>query len=303
MDVTEIFLDTSIIRIKNVEDYSNIIFGKNYSDFVDFINSNGISDTCKINIAEIVVEEFKKQVCDSFVEDEINLKKYMNKFRVYYGLALPDAKDFKKNLDNQLREYLETENISIILIPKKRSIWNKIIKKSINKKKPFNGGNSESDKGFKDELQWESIIEYAKKSSNELFVLITKNSNDFTNDLCDEFYSETNKKLEIYYEIGEAQSRLLEINQIQSNYLFVESYVNSMFDSGELYEIVNRKIKEYYDVNIESIIKYYDLIDQGNNNYKFFIETLNNETIGTFIVECQLNSENEITIGDVIICL
>lgn len=152
-------------------------------------------------------------------------------------------------------------------------------------------------------MQWESIIEYAKKSPNELFILITKNSNDFTEDLCDEFYSETNKKLEIYYEIGEAQSRLLEINQIQSNYLFVESYVNSMLDSGELYEIVNRKIKEYYDINIESINKYYDLIDQGNNNYKFFIETLNNGTIGTFIVECQLNSENQITIGEVIICL
>lgn len=303
MNVTEIFLDTSIIKIKNVEDYSNIIFGKNYSDFVDFINSNGISDTCKINVAEIVVEEFKKQVCDSFAEDETDLKKYINKFRVYYGLSLPDTKDFKKNLDNQLRDYLEAENIGIVLIPKERSIWNKIIKKSINKKKPFNGGNSESDKGFKDELQWESIIEYAKKSPNELFILITKNSNDFTEDLCDEFYSETNKKLEIYYEIGEAQSRLLEINQIQSNYLFVESYVNSMLDSGELYEIVNRKIKEYYDINIESINKYYDLIDQGNNNYKFFIETLNNGTIGTFIVECQLNSENQITIGEVIICL
>lgn len=303
MNVTEIFLDTSIIKIKNVEDYSIIIFGKNYSDFVDFINSNGISDTCKINVAEIVVEEFKKQACDSFAEDETDLKKYINKFRVYYGLSLPDTKDFKKNLDNQLRDYLEAENISIILIPKERSIWNKIIKKSINKKKPFNCGNSESDKGFKDELQWESIIEYAKKSPNELFILITKNSNDFTEDLCDEFYSETNKKLEIYYEIGEAQSRLLEINQIQSNYLFVESYVNSMLDSGELYEIVNRKIKEYYDINIESINKYYDLIDQGNNNYKFFIETLNNGTIGTFIVECQLNSENQITIGEVIICL
>ena len=60
---------------------------------------------------------------------------------------------------------------------------------------------------------------------------------------------------------------------------------------------------EYYDVNIESIVKYYDLIDQGNNNYKFFIDTLYNETTGTFIVECQLNSKNEIIIGDVIICL
>lgn len=76
-----------------------------------------------------------------------------------------------------------------------------------------------------------------------------------------------------------------------------------MLDSGELYEIVNRKIKEYYDINIESINKYYDLIDQGNNNYKFLIETLNNGTIGTFIVEYQLNSENQITIGEVIICL
>ena len=76
-----------------------------------------------------------------------------------------------------------------------------------------------------------------------------------------------------------------------------------MFESGELYEIVNRKIKEYYDVNVDRIIKYYDLIDQGNNNYKFFIDTFDNETTGTFIVECQLNSEKEITIGDVIICL
>ena len=136
-----------------------------------------------------------------------------------------------------------------------------------------------------------------------MFILITKNSNDFTNELCDEFYSETSKKIEIYYEIGVAQSRLLEVNQIQSNYMFVESYVNSMFDSGELYEIVSRKIKDYYDVNIESITKYYDLIDQGNNNYKFFIDTLDNETTSTFIVECQLNSKNEIIIGDVIICL
>lgn len=303
MNVTEIFLDTSIIKIKNVEDYSNIIFGKNYSDFIDFINTNGIGDTCKINVAEIVVEEFKKQIYDNFTEDETNLKKYINKFRVYYGLSIPDVKDFKKNLNNQIREYLEAENINIVLTPKERSIWNKIIKKSINKKKPFSGGNSESDKGFKDELQWESIVEYAKKTPSELFILITKNSNDFTNELYDEFYSETNKKIEIYYEIGAAQSRLLEVNQIKSNYMFVESYVNSMFDSGELYEIVSRKIKEYYDVNIESIVKYYDLIDQGNNNYKFFIDTLYNETTGTFIVECQLNSKNEIIIGDVIICL
>lgn len=303
MNVTEIFLDTSIIRIKNVEDYSNIIFGKNYSDFIDFINTNGISDTCKINIAEIVVEEFKKQIYDCFKNEEADLKRYINKFRVYYGLFLPDTKEFKKDLDDQMRKYLEIENINIILTPKERVIWNKIIQKSINKKKPFNGGNSESDKGFKDELQWESIIEYAKKSPNELFILITKNSNDFTKELCDEFHSETNKKIEIYYEIGEAQSRLLEVNQIQSNYMFVESYINSMFESGELYEIVNRKIKECYDVNIESIIKYYDLIDQGNNNYKFFIDTFDNEARGTFIVECQLNSENEITIGNVIICL
>ena len=164
MNVTEIFLDTSIIKIKNVEDYSNIIFGKNYSDFIDFINTNGIGDTCKINVAEIVVEEFKKQIYDNFTEDETNLKKYINKFRVYYGLSIPDVKDFKKNLNNQIREYLEAENINIVLTPKERSIWNKIIKKSINKKKPFSGGNSESDKGFKDELQWESIVEYAKKT-------------------------------------------------------------------------------------------------------------------------------------------
>lgn len=64
------------------------------------------------------------------------------------------------------------------------------------------------------------------------------------------------------------------------------------------------KIKNVEDYsNIIFGKNYSDLINQGNNNYKFFIDTLDNETMGTFIVECQLNSKNEIIIGNVIICL
>lgn len=302
MTVTELFFDTSVLKLKNVDDYSVIKFGKNYSDFIDFINSNELGDTININIAEIVIEEFKKQIYDSFIIDEIELKKYIEKFRVYYGISVPDNKNFKKYLDEEMRKYIETEKVNVVLIPKERDIWNKIIQKSIDKQKPFNGGNSESDKGFKDELQWESIIEYAKKSPNNHFILVTKNSNDFTKNLCDEFYSETNKIIEIYYELGEVQNRLLEINQIQSNYKFVESYIKSMFESGELYEITNDKIKNYYEINIDSITKYYDLIDQGNGNYEFCIDVLVDEKIEIFIVECQLSEQNELTIGDIIIC-
>ena len=56
MENLEIFFDTNILREKSVHDYSTFRFGNNYSDFVDFLNSNDLADKCHINITEIVLE-------------------------------------------------------------------------------------------------------------------------------------------------------------------------------------------------------------------------------------------------------
>ena len=132
------------------------------------------------------------------------------------------------------------------------------------------------------------------------FLFLTKNKNDFPEELSDEFERITGKKIEIFYELGELQNRLLEINQIQSNYLLVDANIDSLLDSGELFDIVNEKIKLYYNFEVNSIVNYSDLIDQSNNNYSFNIEVVKDEENLPFHIECRLDKDGNINIDDVI---
>lgn len=302
MEIIEIFFDTNFLRNKNNTDYSKFQLSNEYSNFIDFISSKDIIEFCHINITEIVIEELKKQFIDDFKENDEKFRELIKKFRVYYNLDEPDYKDITKNLDKNIFDYLKNENINLVLIPKNRDTFNNIIDRAINKEKPFSGKDKESDKGFKDVLQWESMIEYAKKIENNTFLYITRNKNDFPQDLAEEFEEETNKKIEIFYEIGELQNRILEINKIQSNYSLVDAILKTLFESGELLDIINKEIKKYYKWVIVKINCYDNLIDENNNNYSFDIEAEDEKGIAIYKVECLLNEDSEIIIKDVLIC-
>jgi len=216
MENIEIFFDTNFLRTKNHQDYSKFEFGSEYSNFIDFINSKDLIETCHINVAEIVIEELKKQFIDDFKEDDENFRKLIKKFRIYYNFNEPNYKNIMHDLDKKVIEYLKKENINLVLIPKDRVVFNNIIERVINKEKPFSGKDKESDKGFKDVLQWESMIEFAKKIDTNIFLYITKNKNDFPKEIAEEFVKRTNKKIEIFDKRGELQSRILELNKILS---------------------------------------------------------------------------------------
>ena len=302
MEIIEIFFDTNILRNKNHQDYSKFEFGSEYSNFIDFINSKDLIETCHINVAEIVIEELKKQFIDDFEEDNEIFRKLIEKFRIYYKFNEPDYKDIKRDLDKKVIEYLKNENINIVLIPKDRDIFNNIIDRVINKEKPFSGKDKDSDKGFKDVLQWESMIEFAKKIDTNIFLYITKNKNDFPKEIAEEFVKRTNKKIEIFYEIGELQSRILELNKMHSNYLLVDAIIKSLIDSGELIDIVNEKIKFYYGWEINKINKFQNLTDQSNNCYSFEVESEDENGNAIYFVECTLDKNENIIITDVVIC-
>lgn len=301
MEILEIFFDTNFLRNKNHQDYSIFKFGSEYSNFVDFINSNDLIETCRINVTEIALEELKKQFIDDFNENDENFRKIIEKFRVYYNLNVPDYIDVTKDLDKKIIKYLSDENINLVLIPKNRNTFNNIIDRAINKEKPFSGKDKESDKGFKDALQWESMLEYATKINTNKFLYITKNRNDFPKEMSKEFEMKTNKTIEIFYEIGELQNRILEINEIHSNYLLVNAILKTMLDSGELLDIISEKTRTYYELEIVKINKYNNLIDNNNNQYSFDIEV--NEDNTMFRVECCLNDNESINIKDIFICL
>ena len=183
-----------------------------------------------------------------------------------------------------------------------RDIFNNIIDRVINKEKPFSGKDKDSDKGFKDVLQWESMIEFAKKIDTNIFLYITKNKNDFPKEIAEEFVKRTNKKIEIFYEIGELQSRILELNKMHSNYLLVDAIIKSLIDSGELIDIVNEKIKFYYGWEINKINKFQNLTDQSNNCYSIEVESEDENGNAIYFVECTLDGNENIIITDVVIC-
>lgn len=147
-----------------------------------------------INISEITIEELKKQIIDKYKEELSNLKESYKKFKNIHNIKFDEDEEVKYDeiLEKLMEDYIKFHNINIVKT-KNISLQN-LLNRAINKKKPFVGENGNSDKGFKDAVLWESIIEYAKKSENKKFILLTKNIQDFPKELEDEFENVTKKR-------------------------------------------------------------------------------------------------------------
>ena len=164
----------------------------------------------------------------------------------------------------------------MLKIARDGQVFSKILGRCVNKEKPFSG---ESDKGFKDVVLWESIIEYAENNANnEKFILITNNSKDFIKNLEQEFKDRTGKEIIIYYKIKDFQESIMEINEIESRIPLNNSIIESENESGELIDKINRFISENEEIKIEKLgtddnyeLKIQDTVDMGNKEYNIRI--------------------------------
>ena len=82
----------------------------------------------------------------------------------------------------------------------------------------------------------------------------------------------------------------------------VDAIIKSLLDSGELIDIINKKIKLYYECEIEKIINYNNLTDQNENHYSFDIETEEENGTVMYNIECTLEGNENIIITDVVVC-
>ena len=141
MELTEVFFDTNFLRRKNIDDFSIFHFGSQFEDFIDFLGTNDVVDYYKINISEITIEELKKQINDKYKEELLKLNESYNKFKRVHNIKLNVDENFKYHelLEKLLKEYLEFYNINTVEI-KNLSLQN-LLKRAINKNKPFIGEN------------------------------------------------------------------------------------------------------------------------------------------------------------------
>ena len=302
MELTEVFFDTNFLRKKNIDDFSKFNFSTQFEDFIDFLGANDVVDYYKINISEITIEELKKQINDKYKEELLKLKQSYNKFKNVHNIKFNEDEAIKYDeiLKELIRKYIEFYNIN--MVETKNISLQKILNRAINKNKPFVGENGNSDKGFKDVVLWESIIEYAKKSENKKFILFTKNIQDFPKDLEDEFERATNKKIEIINEISIMQEKiLLEQSNIVKDILtlnWLNENIQILIDKINDYVAESEDSNGYQMVDIERIE---DLVNKGNDFYSFMIFNIEDGIEMQWYVEVNYKN-NELQIDNFMIC-
>lgn len=302
MELTEVFFDTNFLRRKNINDFSKFHFGTPFEDFIDFLGTNDVLDYYKINISEITIEELKKQVNDEYKDELLKFTESYNKFKNIHNIKFNVDEDLKYDgiLKRLMREYIEFYNINVVEI-KSISLQN-LLNRAINKNKPFIGEKGNSDKGFKDAVLWESIIEYAKKTENKRFILFTKNVQDFPKELEDEFKSFTNKKIEIVNELSIVQERIL---LEQSRNIKDILTLNWLKEKEQiLIDEINdylEKCADWKDYQMMKIDRIEDLVNKGNNFYSFMIFNIEDETEWQWYVEASYKN-NEIHIDEIMPC-
>lgn len=303
MELTEVFFDTNFLRRRNIDDFSRFNFGIQFEDFVDFLGTNDVVEYYKINISKITIEELKKQINDKYKEELSILKKSYNKFKNVHNIKFNEDEivKYEQILEKLMRDYIEFYNINIVDM--ENISFQNILKRAINKKKPFVGENGDSDKGFKDAVLWESIIEYAKKSENKKFVLFTKNIQDFPKELEDEFENVTDKKIEIINEISVMQEKiLLEQSNLVKDILtlnWLNENIQILIDKINDYVAESEDSNGYQMIDIERIE---DLVNKGNDFYSFMIFNIEDGVEMQWYVEVNYKN-NELQIDNFMICV
>lgn len=303
MELTEVFFDTNFLRKKNIDNFSTFHFGIQFEDFLDFLGANDVLDYYKINISKITLEELKKQIKENYEEELSKLNELYNKFKNVYDIKFNINVDFKYEdiLEKQIKEYMEAYNINTVEID--NLSLQSIINRAINKQKPFVGENDNSDKGFKDAVLWESIINYAKRTENKNFILFTKNIQDFPKKLEKEFNQLTDKSIEIVSEISVIQENILleisrnikdilTLNWLNENEQIVIDEINDYLEKSDNW-------KGYQMMTIDRIE---DLVNKGNNFYSFTLFNIEDEKEWQWYVEVNYKN-NELQIDNIIPCL
>jgi len=148
---------------------------KCHTFFVNKQNRQGLSPGCYFITDSIFGEIIQQR--QEYLENVKEQIRKVNKM-ISSNISLPSDIDLAKDL----KEYLDKFNIQILPHPDNK-ILPRIIDRALNKKLPFkqvDKNQKASDKGFKDVLLWETLLEYDYESKRigKLF-LLTANEKDF----------------------------------------------------------------------------------------------------------------------------
>ena len=172
-------------------DFTSFSFTASFDNVIAMVNLLDIYEKVNIVIPEVVWNEMTKQIIEAHEKKlsdyQSSLKKW--KFPEYkvtpvsvnsYSEYITDKVSiYKKELSSGINTIIE------LSVPQEKS-FARIVKRAFDKAPPFGGKEKNSDKGFKDVLIWESILELTETHPNANVIFYT-NDKGFKDDLLDEF--------------------------------------------------------------------------------------------------------------------
>lgn len=188
-----VIFDTNVLyhTYDKKADFSSFSFSGTFDNVINFINQLDIYEQVVVVIPTVVWREMTHQIIDAHqqklrefrekatkqlfpeitVEDkgDINYSDYIRKI----------IKEYRENLSSNINTVIELQIASELR-------YKSIVERAFTKQPPFEGKDKKSDKGFKDALLWESILEFASQHNGANIIYYSKD-NAFGNELEKEF--------------------------------------------------------------------------------------------------------------------
>ncbi|MED4754994.1 PIN domain-containing protein [Brevibacillus choshinensis] len=278
---TYIFFDTNILHRSKFGDFSNFAFPQIYDDIRGKIERYELEDRFEIYVPEISINELMQQQIEAFEEIFSTLQEKYEACKQLYGLELviKEGFDYRTELDARKEQYL-THNRVMLLPICSESRFSSIVNRALNKNAPFAGTRGNSDKGFKDAVIWESLLEFAMENEGD-YIFITHDKG-FKAFLTSEFKSVTGQRIEIINrdEISIIDGKIEELSNERSIRSKWQAINNALLNEGLLDKLIKYIYKEeltHVDVNglkcsvAEAYINgdIIDLNEVGTDSFRF----------------------------------
>lgn len=194
-------------------DFTSFNFNTTYQNVIDMINQLDIYTQVVLVIPSVVWHEMERQIIEKH-DELIQSYKSTIKKRLFpeYSIQENIEINYPKYIEAKIVEYKENLSSGINIVKElpiaSNSRFDSIVKRAFSKSPPFEGKDKKSDKGFKDALLWESILEFALKHPNSKIIYYSKD-NVFGDFLQSEFEENvTNSSLFICKNENEVKNRL-----------------------------------------------------------------------------------------------
>ena len=157
-------------------DFTTFSFNATFENVIDMINKLDIYNQVTVAIPSVVWNEMEKQIIEKHDELLLSYRNIITKklFPEYSIIENPTI-NYPEYIKTKIVEYKEeiTKGLNkVIEIPvASNNRFESIINRAFSKLPPFEGKEKRSDKGFKDALLWESVLEFALKHPKSKMML------------------------------------------------------------------------------------------------------------------------------------